>query len=70
MKKFLFSLLFIAGEMKCNFALGVFGVKRPIEKCKQTRARYRDKHVGGKIHVFIEKFYVKSTQELIKILNF
>ena len=31
-----------------NFHCGrVVGVKRPIKKCKQTRARYRAKHVGG-----------------------
>ena len=44
--KILFALLFIAGKMKYNFVSGVIGVNRPINKCKQTRARYREKHVG------------------------
>ena len=34
-------------EMKRNFVLGVVGVNRPIENFKQTRAMYRNKHVGG-----------------------
>ena len=38
---------FIAGEMKRNLVLGVALVKQPIQKCKQTRARYIDKDVGG-----------------------
>ena len=37
MKKIMFTLLFIAGEMKCNFVSRVVGVKRPIEKCKPER---------------------------------
>ena len=41
-----FKLLLIAGEVKYNFVSGVVGVNRPIKKCKQTRTRYRDKHVG------------------------
>ena len=47
-RKFLFTLLFIAGEMKYNSVLGVFEVKRPIKKCKQARTRSGDKHGGGK----------------------
>ena len=47
MKKFLFTLLSIAGEMKCTFVPEMVGVKRSIKKCKQTRAKYRDKHVEG-----------------------
>ena len=47
MIKILFTLLFVAGEMKCNFVSEVVGVNRPIRKCKQTKVRYRDKHVGG-----------------------
>ena len=46
-RKLLFTLLFIAGKMKYNFVLGVVGAKQPIKKCKQTRARGRDRHVGG-----------------------
>ena len=37
MKNFLFTLLFIPGEMKCNFISGVVGVKRPIKKCNPER---------------------------------
>ena len=47
MKNILFTLLFIAGEIKYNFVSGVFGVNQPIKKSKQTRARYIDKHVRG-----------------------
>ena len=46
-KTFLLTLLFIADKMKCNFISGVVFVKFLIEKCKQTRARYRGKHVEG-----------------------
>ena len=31
MKKFLLTLLFIAGRIKCNFFSGVVGQKRPIK---------------------------------------
>ena len=47
MKKFISVLTFIAGEMKYNFVLEMVGLKQPIKKCKQTRARSRKKHVGG-----------------------
>ena len=47
MKRIMFTLLFIAGEMQCNFVSGVTEVNQPIKKCKQTRARYRDEYVGG-----------------------
>ena len=33
----------------------VVRLKRPIKKSKQTRARYRDKHVEGNNQAFIEK---------------
>ena len=29
------------------------------KKCKQTRARYRDKTVGGKNAGLLKKFYIK-----------
>ena len=32
---------------KCNSVSGVVGVERPIEKSKQIKVRYRDKHVAG-----------------------
>ena len=47
-QKFLFTLLFIAGEMKYTSVLGVFGVKQPIKKCKEARGRSGDQHGGGK----------------------
>ena len=34
--------------MKCNIVWLVVGVKRLIKKGKQSRARYRGKHVGSK----------------------
>ena len=46
-KKNLFTLLFIADEKKYDFVSGVVGVNQSIIKCKQTRLRYRGKHVGG-----------------------
>ena len=46
-EKFLFTLLSIAGEMIYFFAGGMVGMKRPIEKCKQTRAISRGKNVAG-----------------------
>ena len=42
MMKILFTLLFTAGQMRYNFVSCVVWVK----KCKQTKARYKDKHVG------------------------
>ena len=33
--------------MKYNFVLQVVGIKKPMKKCKQSKARYRDKHIGG-----------------------
>ena len=61
MKEILFTLLFIAGEMKCNIVLGVVGVQRPIKKCKQTRARYRDKDVGGKnASIYLRNFMLNQ----------
>ena len=47
MKKFLFTLLFIVGEMKFNFVSGVVDVKQAIKNYKHTGSRYRDKHVGA-----------------------
>ena len=46
-KKILSALIFNVGRMKYNFVSGVVGVNRPIKKYKQTRVRYRNKHVGG-----------------------
>ena len=40
-------ITFYYEQNKYNFALGVAGVNQLIKKCKQTRARYRDKHVRG-----------------------
>ena len=34
MKKILFTYLFIAGEMKFNFVLGIIGVKRSLENVR------------------------------------
>ena len=52
----MFVLLVITGEAKRNvICFGVFVVKRPIKKCKQTGARYRDKHVGAIMQAFIEQ---------------
>ena len=56
MKKIMLVLLVITGEAKWNvICFGVVVVKRPNEKCKQTRARYRDKHVGAIMQAFIEQ---------------
>ena len=41
------TLLFNADKIKCNFISRLVAVKQPIKKCKQIRARYKDKHVGG-----------------------
>ena len=46
LKKNLFTLVFIAGEMKWISVLGVVVVQCLIKKSK-TRARYRSEHVGG-----------------------
>ena len=46
-EKIQFKLLFIATGMKRNFVMGVVDVKQSIKKFKQSRARYKDKHVGG-----------------------
>ena len=56
MKKIMFVLLVITGEAKRNvICFGVVVVKRPIKKCKQIGARYRDKHVGAIMQAFIEQ---------------
>ena len=44
--------------MKQNFVSGVVGVKQPIEKYRLTKCGRR-----------LTKFYVKSTQQLIKVLD-
>ena len=46
LKKNLFTLVFIAGEMKWISVFGVVVVQCLIKKSK-TRARYRSEHVGG-----------------------
>ena len=46
-KKYLKKYVFIVDEMKHNFISWVVGVNRCIEKPIQSRARYKDKHVGS-----------------------
>ena len=46
-EKIQFKLLFVATGMKRNFVMGVVDVKQSIKKFKQSRARYKDNHVGG-----------------------
>ena len=71
MKKFPFTLVFTANEMKCDFFSGVVMVKRPFKKCKQIRARYNDKHVRGKnAGIYRRSFTLKSTQQLVKFQIF
>lgn len=59
-KPIVFTLLFILSEIECNLVSGVVGVNRPIEKCKQARDIYGDKHVGGsKRGIYWRAFDVK-----------
>ena len=68
MKKLIFTLLFIADEMKCNFVSREVGVKRPIKKCKQPE---RDIEMLETImHKFIEEVLRQIKQQLIKITIF
>ena len=45
LKKNLFTLLFIAGEMIWKFVSGVIAMKRLVYICKQTWARFKNMHV-------------------------
>ena len=66
-------ITFHAGEMKYNFDSWVVWVNRPIKKCKQTRARYRNNHFGGNIAEIVEEDlrYINITLEKnIKFLSF
>ena len=55
MKKFLFELLFVAGEMKYNFVSGAVGVSLPIKKCKQIRACKQTSMLKVTMQAFIEE---------------
>ena len=46
-EKFLFTLVFIPGEMKWNFVSRVAILGRPNKKFNQTRAGYKGRHVRG-----------------------
>ena len=71
MKKILFTLLFIASEIKYIFVSAVVVVNRPIKKCKKTERDIETSVLEITIQAFIEEvLYVKSTQQLIKTPHF
>ena len=51
-KKILFTLFFMAGEMKYIVFSAMIEVKQHFKKCKQTSARYRDKKLEATIQTF------------------
>ena len=54
-KKILFTLFFIAGEMKYIVVSAMIGVKQHFKKYKQTSARYRDKKLEATMQTFAEE---------------
>ena len=61
-EKCLLTLLFIVGEMKYNFVLGVVGIKRPIKNYKQARAGYSGEHIGGNNADFYRRRFALNQQ--------
>ena len=68
MKKFLFTLLFTTGEIKCNFVSGWSGWNNSLKFIKKRERGVETSMLEATTQAFIEE--VKSTQQLIKILNF
>ena len=70
MKKLIFTLFFIADEMKCNIVSREVGVKRPIKKCKQPERDIETSMLETIMHKFIEEVLRQIKQQLIKITIF
>ena len=55
MKKYLFTLLSIAGEMKCTFVPEMVGVKRPIKNVNKPEQNIETSMLKAKVKTFIEE---------------